>query len=279
MVEVTDNHAHANPFKGLGFVEVAKKFREAGGLAIVFAPLLSWHYSITVSSPEDYRKMYEIVLRGVEEASAHIKALAVLGVHPAEIVSLVDTFGVERAYSIAEKAMDIAADFVRNGLAIGLGEVGRPHYKAPKSAVDVCNKILDYSLKLAKDLSCPIHLHLERSDEAVKDIIERVRRIGVKPGLVVIHHAEPKIIGRCGGLTPSIPRRGRNLENAFARKKLAFVVESDFIDDPKRPGAVAYPWAIAFEISSMLKQGLINEDQVNEVFISNFERLYGVKLH
>jgi len=279
MVEVTDNHAHANPFKGLGFVEVARRFREVGGLAIVFAPLLSWHYSITISSPEDYRKVYEIVLRGVAEASAYIKALAVLGVHPAEVVSLVEAFGIERAYDIAKRAMEIAADYVRNGLAIGLGEVGRPHYKAPKPVIDICNKILDFSLELAKDLSCPIHLHLEKSDETVKDVIERVRKIGIKPNLVVIHHAEPKMVSKCGGLTLSIPHRGRNLERAFARKRLAFLVESDFIDDPKRPGAVAYPWAIALEVSSMLERGLVNEDQVDEVFIGNFEKLYGVKLH
>ncbi|MDH5815342.1 MAG: hypothetical protein QE164_00865 [Candidatus Nezhaarchaeota archaeon] len=54
MLEITDNHAHANPFKGLGFVEISRKFRETGGVAIVFAPLPSWHYSMSITSPESY---------------------------------------------------------------------------------------------------------------------------------------------------------------------------------------------------------------------------------
>ena len=107
-VEVTDNHAHANPFKGMGFTNIARKFGEAGGLAIVFVPLLSWHYSIVVKGPEDFRRVFEVVLRGVEGASAHIKALAVLGVHPAEIVVLVENFGVDKAYDIAKRAMDLS---------------------------------------------------------------------------------------------------------------------------------------------------------------------------
>ncbi|MCS7139805.1 MAG: TatD family hydrolase [Candidatus Nezhaarchaeota archaeon] len=279
MVEVTDNHAHANPLRGLGFLEVGRRFREEGGIAIVFAPLPSWHYSITISSPEGFKRVYEVVLRGVEEALDYLKALAVLGVHPAEIVSLTEVFGAEKAQEIAKKAMDMAGEYVSNGLAIGLGEVGRPHYKAPEVAVRVCNEVLEYSLELAKDLSCPVHLHLERGDEGLKDVMKKVQSVGINPSLVVIHHAEPKIIGRCGGLTPSIPRRGRNLEKAFMRKKLNFVVESDFIDDPKRPGVVAYPWTIALDIAWMIRQGLASEDGVYKVFIENFEKLYHVRIH
>jgi len=277
LIRVTDNHAHANPVRGLGFVEVARRFRDAGGVAIVFAPLLSWHYSVPVTSSESYSRVFEKVLRGVREASAHVKALAVLGIHPVEVVTLVESFGAERALEIAERAMRLAARYVEGGLAVGLGEVGRPHYKVPKLAVDVCDKVLDLSLELAKDLSCPIHLHLERSYDAVKEVVRRVRKVGVKPQLVVIHHAEPRVIGKCGGLTPSVPRRGKNLREAFARGS-DFLVESDFIDDPKRPGTVSYPWAIALEVSEMLREGFVSEDVVERVFVKNFERIYNVRL-
>jgi len=277
LIRVTDNHAHANPVRGLGFVEVARRFRDVGGVAIVFAPLLSWHYSVPVTSSESYSRVFEKVLRGVQEASAHVKALAVLGIHPAEVATLVESFGAERALEIAEGAMRLAARYVEEGLAVGLGEVGRPHYKVPKPAVDVCDKVLDLSLELARDLSCPIHLHLERGYDAVKEVVQRVRKVGIKPQLVVIHHAEPRVIGKCGGLTPSVPRRGKNLREAFA-KGSDFLVESDFIDDPKRPGAVSYPWAIALEVSEMLREGFVSEDVVERVFVRNFERIYDVRL-
>jgi len=277
LMRITDNHAHANPVRGLGFAEVARRFKEVGGVAIVFAPLLSWHYSVSVTSPEDYSRVFDKVLRGAQEASVHVKALAVLGIHPAELVAWVEGFGANRALEMAEKVMNLAARYVEEGLAVGLGEVGRPHYKTSKLAVNVCNKILDLSLELAKDLSCPIHLHLERGYDAVRDVVERVRKVGVKPSLVVIHHAEPKVIGRAGGLTPSVPRRGKNLREAFA-KGLDFLVESDFIDDPKRPGAVSYPWAIALEVSEMLREGFVSEDAVERVFVENFKRVYNVEL-
>jgi len=277
VVYVTDNHAHANPVRGMGFREVAERFRGSGGLAMVFAPLLSWHYSVSIGDGESFRRIYEVVVRGVQEASQHLKALAVLGVHPAEVVALVEVMGVERALEVSQRAMDIAASYVKQGYAVGLGEVGRPHYPAPRPAIEVCNKVLDYSLMLARDLSCPVHLHLDRGEGTLRDVKERVRRIGVKPELVVIHHADPAIIGRSGGLTPSIPLRGRNLEKAFSKKPI-YLVESDFIDDPKRPGAVAYPWAIAQEVKRMLDEGAVSEEYLEKVFIDNFEKLYGVKL-
>ena len=148
-----------------------------------------------------------------------------LGIHPVEVATLVESFGAERALEIAERAMRLAARYVEEGLAVGLGEVGRPHYKVPKLAVDVCDKVLDLSLELAKDLSCPIHLHLERGYDAVKEVVQRVRKVGIKPQLVVIHHAEPRVIGKCGGLTPSVPRRATE----------------DFLTPPRGPEEQARP--------------------------------------
>lgn len=278
MIEVTDNHAHANPLKGLGFVEIAKRFMMAGGVAIVFVPLPSWYYSVSATSPESYSRIYDIVVKGVKEASAHIKALAVLGIHPAEIVKLVETLGARMALEVAEGAMRRAARYVAEGLAVGLGEVGRPHYNTSKLSLEVCNYILDVSLELAKDLDCPIHLHLERGINAINDVIVRVHKVGLKPHRVVIHHAEPKIIGKSEGLIPSIPRRGRNLREAFT-KRATFLVESDFIDDPNRPGVVSYPWAIATEITEMLTNNFVSKDLVRKIFIDSFEEVYGIKLH
>ncbi|MEM4576499.1 MAG: TatD family hydrolase [Candidatus Nezhaarchaeales archaeon] len=278
MIEVTDNHAHANPLKGLGFVEVTKRFMMSGGVAIVFAPLPSWYYSVSVTSPESYSRIYDIVIKGVQEASAYIKTLAVLGIHPAEVVRLVEAFGARRALEVAEGAMRKAARYVAEGLAVGLGEVGRPHYDTSKISLEVCNRILDVSLELAKDLDCPIHLHLERRSHAVKDVVARVRKVGLKPYRVVIHHAESKIIGESGRLTPSIPRRGRNLREAFT-KRATFLVESDFIDDPNRPGVVSYPWAIATEVLEMLSSNLVSKDHIRKVFIDSFEEVYDIKLH
>lgn len=278
MIEITDNHAHANPIKGLGFTEIAKRFKDVGGVAIVFAPLTSWHYSTSITSPESYSRIYDIVVRGVQKSSAYIKALAVLGVHPAEVVRLVETLGVKRALEVVREAIKIAARYVAEGLAVGLGEVGRPHYDAPKLAIEVCNSILDLSLELAKDLDCPIHLHLERRQDTIKDVIERARKIGLKPHRIVIHHASPEDIGRDLELTFSIPHRGQNLRKAFA-KKATFLVESDFLDDPSRPGVVSYPWAIAAEVLELLNSSLVSEDQVRRNFIDVFERVYDVKLH
>ena len=68
-MRVTDNHAHANPVKGLGFVEVAKRFKEAGALPLSL-PLCSRGTTLSVTSSESYSRVFEVVLRGVQEASA-----------------------------------------------------------------------------------------------------------------------------------------------------------------------------------------------------------------
>ncbi|MEM2213866.1 MAG: hypothetical protein QXD66_06050 [Candidatus Nezhaarchaeales archaeon] len=57
--------------------------------------------------------------------------------------------------------------------------MSRSHYSISKPTVKACNLIFQISLELAKDLDCPIHLlYLEEKRSTIKDVLERVRKVG-----------------------------------------------------------------------------------------------------
>jgi predicted urease superfamily metal-dependent hydrolase len=85
-VRVTDDHAHANPVKGLGFVEVAKRFKEAGALPLSLPSAL-----VALLCVSDLVRELLTGLRGGAEGRSrgfgYVKALALLGVHRCRVVN------------------------------------------------------------------------------------------------------------------------------------------------------------------------------------------------
>jgi len=53
------------------------------------------------------------------------------------------------------------------------------------------------------------------------------------------------------------------------------LIESDFIDDPKRPGAVMYPWDIRKEVEKALSRGGF-EEVLKKYLVDNVVSLYEV---
>lgn len=131
-------------------------------------------------------------------------------------------------------------------------------------------------LALSRDLDCVVHLHLERGRLAtLEDIERRIRESGARR--VVLHHAEAELVAeaRARGLYPSVPARLADLESALAQGP-CFVVESDYLDDPRRPGAVVAPWSISRTAKRLVERGAREED-LRVVFVENIREIY--RLH
>ena len=75
------------------------------------------------------------------------------------------------------------------------------------------------------------------------------------------------------GIIPSIPARRVELEESVEAWPRV-VIESDFLDDPKKPGAVVAPWSISRTINKLLAKGLIDESKAFEVLVKNPASLY-----
>ena len=89
-----------------------------------------WSLGIEINSPEDYRKVFDRILkiaRRAEEAEK-VKVFVVLGVHPAELTKYYGRLGLSRSVEIMRGGLEIASEYVAQGKAIGL-KSGRPHYE------------------------------------------------------------------------------------------------------------------------------------------------------
>jgi len=278
---VGDAHGHVNPVKGIGPSKLARRFKSSGGWFMAVSSLLSWSYRGLAKRVEDYVEVFKLNVEAVEEMRREgLACAAIIGVHPAELVRLVESgVSLEEAERLVKEAYDAAARMVKDGLAQGLGEVGRPHFPSPRAVVEACNRVLDHALELAHDLDCPVHIHVERGGpRTVEDVARRARAKGAAKAL--LHHAEPSAwaLASSLGLAASIPARSRDLLEALrGPRPLSFLVESDFLDDPRRPGAVVAPWSIASTFEGLIKRGALTAEEAWRVLVDNVARFYGLE--
>ena len=276
-IRVGDNHLHLNPIKGMGVHEFAKRFLASGGWFTGLVNLTSWSYGVRVASAEDCERIYRIALETARELREHgLQVAVMLGLHPAELARLVESgVSAEKAAAFVAKAYEIAAGYVRRGEASGLGEAGRPHWPAPREVVEACNTVLERVIELALELDCVVHLHVEREGKAtVDDLAEKLK--GARK--IVLHHAEGAYAGYAisRGFVPSVPAKEREVLEAI-KGGCSFVVESDFLDDPERPGAVVAPWSISRTFARLISKGVLSSSDAERILVKNIEKLYGVE--
>ena len=276
---IFDNHAHANEFTGLGAAEVVKRFKSAGGRGIIFVSLLTWSIGGRPGDRDWVVKLYDHTVRNAEVArAAGLVSGAVVGVHPAECFRLLEAgWGAGEVEEFMRWAADLAARSVEEGKAVGLGEFGRPHWPVSRDVVELCNRVVLYVLERARDVGAAVHLHLERGgQQTVDSVAELVKRAGVEPRRVVMHHVEGALAGyaHARGLSPSVPvgRRGE-FEDALKAGPV-FVVESDYIDDKSRPGAVIPPWTLAAKLRQYVAKGVLSEEDMYKICVENVRAIY-----
>jgi TatD-related deoxyribonuclease len=74
----------------------------------------------------------------------------------------------------------------------------------------------------------------------------------------------------------TIPGKLPVLAEAFKRFEPSYTIESDFIDDPKRPGVSSYPWQIIENQRKLLDEGLISEEYLYKLNVDNIAKAYNV---
>jgi len=278
IIHVGDNHGHLNPLEGMGVENFAKKFRASGGWLYVLVNLLSWNFNIRIKSPQDYRKLYDITISTAKELRrSGLIVPVIIGPHPAEATKKMEE-GVEPS-EVAElmiKAYELAAKYVKLGRAQGLGEAGRPHWPVSKKVMDTCTEIMFKAIELAAELDVPLHLHLDAGKKPIELAAQSARKVGASK--VVVHHVRGELAYYAAylGLVPSVPAR-RNEILAAKRAWDKMVVESDFLDDPRRPGAVVAPWSISKTFRRLLNAGQMSCRQAEKILVHNPAKLYSVK--
>jgi TatD-related deoxyribonuclease len=175
--------------------------------------------------------------------------------------------------------MNIAAEHVKEGRAIALGEIGRPHFPVSKEIMAASNEIMRYGMELAKEISCAVVLHTESgTPDVCKDLARIANKVGFPLNRLVKHYS-PAIIQEKDnhGLFPSVLSSKKNIEAAIPQG-MRFMMETDYLDDPRRPGAVLGIKTVPKRTLALLEAGKITEEEALVIHKENPEQVYGITM-
>lgn len=262
---ILDDHFHLNRRTGKG-PEVIKEFMRSGGTHIVLVTLPSWSCGVTASKPEDFREVFDSTLADAEAVRAlGCTCYCMAGVHPAEVGRLLERMSLEEAESLMKGGLDLAAEYVADGKCIGI-KSGRPHYPVSPEVWEMSNRVLSHALTLAGELDCPLQIHAESGP--CDDVIDMAKKAGMDSTRVIKHFAT------CDTpLHPSVTAREPFLADWFRDGKV-FTMESDFMDDNSRPGAVNGPRSVPRTMQRMLQKGDITVDDICRIHSDVPGKLY-----
>ena len=267
---VLDNHMHLDPDAARG-MDAVEDFVHLGGTHLLVVNKPSWHLGVESTDPDDFRSVFETTLDIVADASERLpgRAWPILGVHPGLINRLVDDRGCspEEAADLMQRVLDIAADYVASGDALAL-KSGRPHYEVDDAVWDASNDVMKHAFALGADNDCAVQLHTEASED-LTEIAAWADDRGLPPHRVVKHYAS----GRLAGPTPSVMCNKEWLETA-ADNDAPFLMETDYVDDPDRPGAVMGPKTVPRRVRWLREEGY--DDAVETAHVETPKQVYGI---
>ena len=266
---ITDDHIHIDPVNGRG-LEAAKDFMRAGGTHMFLVSKPSWSLSVHPKCGADYSGVFDETLRVADMVKGTgLVVYTVLGVHPAEISRLTERMNLEQAVTVMKAGLDCAARYVHEGKAVAL-KSGRPHYDVDPEILAASNDVLEHALNLAAECNCALQIHAESGP--CNDVVAMAQVAKVSIERVVKHYGSPDT-----PLHPSLIAKHEAIPQ-LARDKRPFTMESDFMDENSRPGAVIGPKSVPRYTNLLLKNGLISQEDCFRIHAETVEKVYGVAI-
>ena len=268
---ILDQHMHLD--RKNRFFEAVNEFIISGGTAInlVNKP----DFSNLPKTPSDYRKAYQNTLEMATEVRNKfgITVSVILGPHPVAWEHQIHTMGLEKSSSLHLQAVKIALEYISSGHAICLGEVGRPHYPVSDEIWDASNDLLLKIMKLAAEAKTSIQLHVEDNGEKTySDLAILCDKAKLSRHLAIRHYAPANISEEfTHGLSVTVSVGKDSISKIVETLPMSnsyWGMETDFLDDEKRPGAVLGPKTIpkrTQQLSSLLIKNGYSEGQVSEI--------------
>ena len=271
---VVDHHCHLSP-KGEG-VRAAERFRAAGGTHFFLA---TQNYDATVPlSLDAYARQFETTWRLAQRVHEEVgvRAYPVLAPYPIDLVGATSHLGPGPALDLYRAALDLAGRWIREKKAVALGEVGRPHFAIPETVLPVVEQAFRYALAVARDSDCPVVVHsADLSPDGFRELAERAREVGLRPERVVKHYTRSRLEpGSTGGVVPSYLAR-RDLVREVAAAAGPWFLETDYLDDPKRPGAVLDLATVPRRAVAIAQDPALGVEKLYVPFVESVERVYG----
>ena len=242
---IWDTHLHLD-INGRGLA-AAQDFANAGGthLCLVHKP------GFPSKLPESIDAVKQAYIGTLDMADAvrrevGIDVRVILGPHPVVWEKQIHTLGMEDATQLHIDSVALALEYCAEGDAVALGEVGRPHYPVSDEIWDAANKQLETVMHMASQAAVPIQLHVEdQGSQTNAELAILCDRSSLDRNRAVHHYAPADVSAEfTHGLSCSVSMGKDSLATILETHRQCsstWTMETDFLDDPSRPGAVLGP--------------------------------------
>jgi TatD-related deoxyribonuclease len=234
---IVDHHAHLRP--GARGLEAAAKFEKLGGSHMFLATQNYVPHPPTTL--DDYRTQFEttIDIAGKVEENTTVKVFPVIAPYPVDMVEVAKKHGLEMAEKLQCDALQLAGKYVSEKKAVALGEAGRAHFPIEAPMREAMERVLIRAMEVARDVGCPIVLHTEDFNEATyRSMAQTAKKVGIPPEKVIKHYARAYFPPASRHeVVPSFLAK-RELVLKALEDKGTWFLETDYLNDPERPGKV-----------------------------------------
>jgi len=259
------------------FLDAVSEFTLAGGTGIMLVHKPNF-FSDLPTDLDGYRAAYSDTLSMAEEVRAAygIEVGVVLGPHPVVWEHQIVPLGLKRATELHLEAVSLALDHIEAGDAVCLGEVGRPHYQVSDEIWSSANEMLREVMAMAAGVGTSIQLHVEDNGETTcRELATLCDKAGLARNRAIRHYA-PANVGAnfTHGLAATVSVGKGSVEAITATAASAnapWGMETDFLDDPRRPGAVLGPKTVpkrTQQLCTALQAADWDDDKVSELLNS-----------
>ena len=272
---ILDQHMHLD--RSNRFLDAVSEFTLAGGTGIMLVHKPNFSSDLPTDL-DGYRVAYSGTLSMAEEVRTAygIEVGVILGPHPVVWENQIVPLGLKRATELHLEAVSLALDHIEAGDAVCLGEVGRPHYRVSDEIWDSANEMLREVMAMAAGAGTSIQLHVEDNGETTcRELATLCDEAGLARNRAIRHYA-PANVGAnfTHGLAATVSVGKGSVEAIAATATSAnapWGMETDFLDDPRRPGAVLGPKTVpkrTQQLCTALQAADWDDDKVSELMNS-----------
>ena len=284
---IVDQHMHLD--RTNLFLDAVADFSSSGGTGIMLVHKPSFSHTLPVDLG-GYREAYSDTISMADEVRTEfgLEVGVVLGPHPVAWEKQIPELGIEASSELHLEAVSLALEYIDSGHAHCLGEVGRPHYPVREEIWERADDLLLEILSMASSSRTSVQLHVEENGHTTyNELSQLCISSGFSSERAIRHFAPPNVSADfTHGLSATVNVGRGSVETIVetAREaKSPWGMETDFLDDNRRPGAVLGPKTVPKRTqelcSSLLNEGW-SENEVESLLTKVHsewpESLYGL---
>ena len=267
---ITDGHLHLDR-KGR-CLDAAIDFESSGGTRLILV-----HKPNFSKLPEDIDDVSTAYLETISIAnevrtSTNIHVQVILGPHPVVWSHQIESLGEKRATELHIESVDLALRYFESGDCVGIGEIGRPHFPVSSEVWESANRMLEELLTRCSKKNAPVQFHVEdKGSSTFQELSQICSKANYPKSIALRHYAPADVSPSFTSKLPVTVSMGRGSVQKIASTidvNLLFkgdhppvLMETDYLDDPKRPGAVLGPRTIAKRTNELGKLLQIPKDE------------------